>query len=62
MPNPKVRHAASTYCYFIKKALRTNGPTNGQTDERTDKASYRDARTHLKRLEAAASGQIITID
>merc|ERR1719370_1542531 len=29
------------------KALRTDGPT----DRRTDKASYRDARTHLKIAE-----------
>ena len=26
----------------------TDQPTNGPTDQRTDKASYRDARTHLK--------------
>ena len=28
---------------------RRPGPTAGRTDGRTDKAAYRDARTHLKR-------------
>ena len=28
----------------------TDGPTDGRTDLRTDIPSYRDARTHLKRL------------
>ena len=27
---------------------RTDGPTDGPTDQRMDKASYRDAWTHLK--------------
>ena len=31
-------------------------PTNQRTDQRTDKASYRDARTHLKRKEAKKKG------
>ena len=30
------------------------GPTDGPTDRRTDKASYRDARTHLKRCFTCA--------
>ena len=29
--------------------LNANGPTHGRTDGRTDRPSYRDARTHLKR-------------
>ena len=37
---------------ILKKWLRTNGPTDGQTNRRTDKASYRDAWTHRKRVEA----------
>ena len=34
---------------ILTKALPTDQPTNGRTNQRTDKASYRDAKTHLKR-------------
>ena len=33
---------------IFTKALRTNQRTNGPTDRRTDKTSYRDVKTHLK--------------
>ena len=33
---------------FFVNGLRTDRPTDGPTDPRTDKASYRDAWTHLK--------------
>ena len=33
----------------FEKALRAYGRTDGPTDGRTDRPSYRDARTHLKR-------------
>ena len=35
--------------HSLKKVV-TDGPTNGPTNRRMDKASYRDAWTHLKRL------------
>ena len=47
----------SKICIFVHpetNALRTNQQTNGQkdrcTDQRMDRPSYRDARTHLKRV------------
>ena len=33
---------------IILNSITTDRPTDGQTDRRTDKASYRDAWTHLK--------------
>jgi len=39
----------SHFCEIEKNALRTHGPTDRPTDGRTDKPSYRDAWTHLKR-------------
>ena len=33
-------------CYFDESV--TDGPTDRQTDGRTDRPSYRDARSHLK--------------
>ena len=42
---------------------RTDGRTNGPTDGRTHKASYKDARTHLKRmtkLEKEGRERIVT--
>ena len=33
----------------------TDRRTDGPTDQRTDKASYRDARTHLKKLQQITS-------
>ena len=44
------------YCRLFTKALRTDGQTDGPTEQqqptdgRTDTASYRDARTHLKMM------------
>ena len=40
---------------IVEKRLtdqRTDGPTHGPTDGWTDKASYRDAWTHLKTSES----------
>ena len=34
---------------------RTDGPTVGPTDRRSDKPSYRDARTHLKKDRTASA-------
>ena len=35
---------------------RTDGRTDRRTDGRTDRPSYRDARTHLKRLRIDTTG------
>ena len=35
---------------WLRTDRRTDGPTDGRTDGRTDRPSYRDARTHLKRV------------
>ena len=37
---------------------RTDGPTNGQTD----KASYRDPRTQLKRFQKSAKAQLLKLE
>jgi hypothetical protein len=48
---------------ILTKALRTDGPTDQPTNGRTDKASYRDARTHLKRISPKRpSGWIASSD
>ena len=36
------------FFFLQKRHRRTDGPTYGPTDGRTDRPSYRDARTHLK--------------
>ena len=40
-----------SFSAFKKNGLHRDGPTDRQTDRQTDTHSYRDARTHLKRLK-----------
>ena len=44
---------------FSKKG---NGGRNGRTDGRTDRPSYRDARTHLKMIGSGVGGIELMID
>ena len=47
------------FLQFKKNALPTDRPTDGRTDRptdrRTDRPSYRDARTHLKKIKKSLS-------
>ena len=43
-----VHEEKASFLQSEKTALPTDGPTNRRTDGRTDRPSYRDARTHLK--------------
>ena len=45
--------------FFLNVNGWTDGRTYGHMDIRTDTLSYRDARTHLKRIEKLASCQKI---
>jgi len=59
-----LNHLESVKGHFssiLTKALRTNQPTDGPTNGRTDKASYRDARTHLKKVPDDISISLTTM-
>ena len=43
-----IKEEKPSFLQSKKNALRTDGPTNGRTDQRMDRPSYRDARTHLE--------------
>ncbi len=57
----KIHEEKPSFLDFENNWLRTDGPTDG----RTDRPSYRDARTHLKRREGINSflypGFVVTI-
>ena len=44
----KIHEEKPSFSDFEKNWLRTDGRADGPTDRRTDRPSYRDARTHLK--------------
>ena len=48
--------------YMTRAHQRTDGPTDRRTDSWTDKASYRDAWTHLKKIPTELNKNIIQIE
>ena len=45
--------------FGVFSLMVTDGHTDGRTDIRTDRPSYRDARTHLKRVHQSALIEVL---